>query len=389
MVLFVDVVTPGVCTQEGNKKMNALDGDILDVEGDHSRFSCVSLSRGRERSGQLPDAAPVPQHVSLSVPEGKLGCRRGTGLSCSPGLLKLTQLDKGSASREARETGDTAAPVDRGFTIDPPKFRKFACSRELTPGPGLLQTSSYSARCDITTVLSLLSVLNTEAMEDYRKNHWPNLEKTIDRLLVHNPTDHISVSYAQIYSYVYKCVCQQHSELLYNDLMHKISTHLQQVSIYLEASPPENIIENFNDVLSQYTASLQCIVPVFMYLNKFYVEAKLNRDLKQDLMKLFADHVAEKHVNTLISLLIQANSMPFQVQPSTMASVVKGLHSLQPEWAKLAPALFSGFIPQINPPAEESLLSDYASYDQKLQLELSMNGFSRGDQSRKRTSDDS
>ncbi|XP_034538378.1 CDK2-associated and cullin domain-containing protein 1 isoform X2 [Notolabrus celidotus] len=354
MVLFVDVVTPGVCTQEGNKKMNALDGDILDVEGDHSRFSCVSLSRGRERSGQLPDAAPVPQHVSLSVPEGKLGCRRGTGLSCSPGLLKLTQLDKGSASREARETGDTAAPVDRGFTIDPPKF-----------------------------------LLNTEAMEDYRKNHWPNLEKTIDRLLVHNPTDHISVSYAQIYSYVYKCVCQQHSELLYNDLMHKISTHLQQVSIYLEASPPENIIENFNDVLSQYTASLQCIVPVFMYLNKFYVEAKLNRDLKQDLMKLFADHVAEKHVNTLISLLIQANSMPFQVQPSTMASVVKGLHSLQPEWAKLAPALFSGFIPQINPPAEESLLSDYASYDQKLQLELSMNGFSRGDQSRKRTSDDS
>ncbi|XP_008299231.1 CDK2-associated and cullin domain-containing protein 1 [Stegastes partitus] len=81
--------------------------------------------------------------------------------------------------------------------------------------------------------------------------------------------------------------------------------------------------------------------------------------------------------------------MPFQVQPSTMASVVKGLYSLRPEWAQLAPALFSGFIPQINPPAVESLLSDYAAHDQKLQMELSMNGFPRGDQSRKRASEDS
>lgn len=83
----------------------------------------------------------------------------------------------------------------------------------------------------------------------------------------------------------------------------------------------------------QYTASLQCIVPVFMYLvcivsiyvssangcvtplfhflsffflhlkliqNKFYIESKLSRDLREELMKLFADHVAEKHVNALI-----------------------------------------------------------------------------------------
>lgn len=47
------------------------------------------------------------------------------------------------------------------------------------------------------------------------------------------------------------------------------------------------------------------------------------------------------------------------------------------EWAQLAPALFAGFIPQINPPALESLLPDYAAHDQKLQMELSMNGFSR------------
>lgn len=37
-----------------------------------------------------------------------------------------------------------------------------------------------------------------------------------------------------------------------------------------------------------------------MFQNKFYIESKLNRDLREDLMKLFADHVAEKHVNELM-----------------------------------------------------------------------------------------
>lgn len=106
-------------------------------------------------------------------------------------------------------------------------------------------------------------------------------------------------------------------------------------------------------------------------------------------MRLFSDHVAEKHVKTLIPLLLKAHSMPFQVRPSTMANVVKGLYALRPEWCNLAPALFSQFIPQIHPPAMESQLPNYAAQDQKLQMELSLNGFPRGDQSRKRASEES
>ncbi|XP_064790638.1 CDK2-associated and cullin domain-containing protein 1-like [Oncorhynchus masou masou] len=232
-------------------------------------------------------------------------------------------------------------------------------------------------------------LMNAMTEEDYRTTYWPNLEKAIDHLLIQNPMDHISISYEQIYSYVYKCVCQQHSELLYKDLMLKITTHLQQVSSDLQIVPPGNFIEHFNIAQTQYTDALQCIVPVFIYMNKFYIETKLNRHLREDLMKLFTDHVAEKHVNTLIPLLLEAHSMPFQVRPSTMASVVKGLYTLRPDWAHLAPALFSGFIPQINPPTVESQLSDYAAHDQKLQMELSLNGFPRGDQSRKRASEES
>ncbi|XP_058507429.1 CDK2-associated and cullin domain-containing protein 1 [Solea solea] len=348
--------------------MEAMEDDSLDVKDDHNHNYCASSSSSSSsssrkvrtyHSSQLSDVTTVCPPVSGAEPGARRGKHRHGGSSSSGGT-KFVDSDSGSESSEVSETDCTALPpaaatVEGKFTLD--------------------STSKF--------------LLNAMAVEDYQKNHWPNLEKVIDRLLIQNPSDHISVSYAQIYSYIYKCVCQQHSELLYNDLTSKITNHLLRVSTRLQASPPETFIENFNIALTQYTTSLQCIVPVFMYLNKFYVESKLNRDLKDDLMKLFADHVAEKQVNKLLPLLIEAHSLPFKVQPSTMASVVTGLYSLRPEWAQLAPALFSGFIPQINPPAVESLLSDYAAHDQKLQMELSMNGFPRGDQSRKRASDDS
>lgn len=177
-----------------------------------------------------------------------------------------------------------------------------------------------------------------------------------------------------------------------------------------------------------------------IFQNKFYIESKLNRDLSEELMKLFADHVAEKHVNTLMrectpsfgpdglekmenaseflgvfcsfpqrfsSELIPCLFMCSQLQWlvwlkvstaldqvsyeavdlfTTFLSVLRmccaAFHFLKfglfpSEWARLAPALFSGFIPQINPPALESLLPAYAADDQKLQLDLSMNGFPR------------
>uniref|UniRef100_A0A9L0JSF9 CDK2 associated cullin domain 1 n=1 Tax=Equus asinus TaxID=9793 RepID=A0A9L0JSF9_EQUAS len=156
----------------------------------------------------------------------------------------------------------------------------------------------------------------------------------------------------------------------------------------MQASPPDLYIERFNIALGQYMGALQSIVPLFIYMNKFYIETKLNRDLKDDLIKLFTEHVAEKHIYSLMPLLLEAQSTPFQVTPSTMANIVKGLYTLRPEWVQMAPTLFSKFIPNILPPAVESELSEYAAQDQKLQRELIQNGFTRGDQSRKRAGDE-
>ncbi|XP_036915559.1 CDK2-associated and cullin domain-containing protein 1 [Sturnira hondurensis] len=231
-------------------------------------------------------------------------------------------------------------------------------------------------------------LMNVITIEDYKSTYWPKLDGAIDQLLTQSPGDYIPISYEQIYSCVYKCVCQQHSEQMYSDLIKKITGHLERVSKELQASPPDLYIERFNIALGQYMGALQSIVPLFIYMNKFYIETKLNRDLKDDLIKLFTEHVAEKHIYSLMPLLLEAQSTPFQVTPSTMANIVKGLYTLRPEWVQMAPALFSKFIPNILPPAVESELSEYAAQDQKLQRELIQNGFMRGDQSRKRAGDE-
>ncbi|XP_072726608.1 CDK2-associated and cullin domain-containing protein 1 isoform X2 [Ciconia boyciana] len=201
-------------------------------------------------------------------------------------------------------------------------------------------------------------LMNVITIEDYKSTYWPKLDSAIDQLLTQSPGDYIPISYEQIYSCVYKCVCQQHSEQMYSDLIKKITNHLERVSKELQASPPDLYIERFNVALGQYMGALQSIVPLFIYMNKFYIETKLNRDLKDDLIKLFTEHVAEKHIYNLM------------------------------QWVQMAPALFSKFIPNILPPAVESELQEYAAQDQKLQRELMQNGFTRGDQSRKRAGEE-
>ncbi|XP_066477219.1 CDK2-associated and cullin domain-containing protein 1 [Tiliqua scincoides] len=253
------------------------------------------------------------------------------------------------------------------------------------PAPGKGAAAGINLNINASASKFLMNVIT---IEDYKSTYWPKLDSAIDQLLTQSPGDYIPISYEQIYSCVYKCVCQQHSEQMYSDLIKKITNHLERVSKELQASPPDLYVERFNIALGQYMGALQSIVPLFIYMNKFYIETKLNRDLRNDLIKLFTEHVAEKHIYSLMPLLLEAQSTPFWINPSTMANVVKGLYMLRPEWVQMAPPLFSKFIPNILPPAVESELEEYAAQDQKLQQELIQEGFSRGDQSRKRAGEE-
>lgn len=298
---------------------------------------------------------------------------------------QLLAVPSGSVDRkgpkEGLPMGPPPLPEPSGVIMMLKSCDAAAAVAKAAPAP----TPSSTININTSTSKFLMNVIT---IEDYKSTYWPKLDGAIDQLLTQSPGDYIPISYEQIYSCVYKCVCQQHSEQMYSDLIKKITSHLERVSKELQASPPDLYIERFNIALGQYMGALQSIVPLFIYMNKFYIETKLNRDLKDDLIKLFTEHVAEKHIYSLMPLLLEAQSTPFQVTPSTMANIVKGLYTLRPEWVQMAPTLFSKFIPNILPPAVESELSEYAAQDQKLQRELIQNGFTRGDQSRKRAGDE-
>ena len=73
--------------------------------------------------------------------------------------------------------------------------------------------------------------------EDYCNTYWPQLRAAIDKLLEGPPPPlHLGpvIEFEPMYSAAYKCVCQQHSEALYNDLMSHIERHFVRVAIQLQ-----------------------------------------------------------------------------------------------------------------------------------------------------------
>lgn len=234
-------------------------------------------------------------------------------------------------------------------------------------------------------------VMMTITVEDYESQYWPKLENAINQLLTMTPGDYIPISYEQMYSCVYKCVCKQFSERLYRDLIQQMTAHLEKMCLELQACMQEPCvyINKFNFAQNQYIQALGGIVPIFNYMNRFYIESKLKTDLNLELRKLFTIHVAEKHIHTLIPLLVEAQDKPFAIAPPTMASILKNLHSLKPDFAQLQPQLFAKYIPNVLPPTTESDLDKYIEETRRMQEELlKQQGFTRGDQSRKRPGED-
>ncbi|XP_074642617.1 CDK2-associated and cullin domain-containing protein 1-like [Tubulanus polymorphus] len=250
---------------------------------------------------------------------------------------------------------------------------------ELTPKFSVLKPGSGS--------MMLMKISD----EDYEKKYWPRLDSAINQLLTMKPGEYIPISYEQMYSCVYKCVCKQFSERLYNDLCQKITTHLQQISIQLQTSSHDSklYIKEFHNALNQYLKALGGIVPIFNYMNRFYVENKLRTDLKVELLKLFADYVADKHVPVILPLVVEASSEPFTFPPAMMSTLVRNLYSLKPEFSQMRPHLFAKYIPNVMPATAESDLTQLIEETKRMQRDLRTHPlFMSGDQSKKRGIED-
>jgi hypothetical protein len=141
--------------------------------------------------------------------------------------------------------------------------------------------------------------------EDYDTAFWPQLRATLDTVLLERPGTYKPISYEQMYSAVYKCVCKQHSEKLYNDVMGHVQIILQCWSEKLHntqsSGDPVVFIQEFEHILTQYFHALGSIVPIFTYLNRFYVESKLNTDLPSELHQLFARTLSDGFIGDVLS----------------------------------------------------------------------------------------
>ena len=122
--------------------------------------------------------------------------------------------------------------------------------------------------------------------EDYRNVFWCQLRDAIDQVLLdflttlcaepcmtlqmlsHPPGSYKPISYEQMYSAVYKCVCKQYSDQLYADLMTHVNTRLAQWSSNLGSVADDNFILEFHKALVQYFHALGGIVPIFTYMNR-------------------------------------------------------------------------------------------------------------------------
>ena len=105
--------------------------------------------------------------------------------------------------------------------------------------------------------------------EDYRLKFWSELRDAIDQMLSHPPGSYKPISYEQMYSAVYKCVCKQYSEQLYADLITHIRTRLVQMSNILNDVSDNQFISEFHKALLQYFHALGGIVPIFTYMNRY------------------------------------------------------------------------------------------------------------------------
>lgn len=234
-------------------------------------------------------------------------------------------------------------------------------------------------------------VMMTITVEDYESQYWPRLQNAINQLLTMKPGDYIPISYEQMYSCVYKCVCKQFSERLYGDLLELISGHLENLAIDLQNQDCMSFqfLENFHFAMNQYLQALGGIVPIFNYMNRFYVETKLKTDLNKELRTLFVTFVAEKHIERIIPLLVEASAKPFAVSPPTMAELIRNLHDLKPGFSALHPCLFARYIPNILPPSRPEDLDKYIEEAKQMQRDLrSHPDFTVGDQGRKRSGED-
>jgi len=220
--------------------------------------------------------------------------------------------------------------------------------------------------------------------------HWPLLRDTVD-VVLHQPAgSYHPFSYEKMYSAVYKCVCKHQAERLYADLMKHVEGVVKEWSSKLEELRQKGDIVafslEFHRIISQFFTALSSIVPIFIYLNRFYVESRLNTNLVTQLHLTFVRNLSDLYIKDLLQCMEQAPAM--SISPAIKQAILKYLNVLNPQYCQLNTSLFANYLTGIIPPMSEDDLQSQIEADQQLQQQLRESGFNTSNQRLKRSNSD-
>ncbi|XP_045621203.1 CDK2-associated and cullin domain-containing protein 1 isoform X2 [Procambarus clarkii] len=229
-------------------------------------------------------------------------------------------------------------------------------------------------------------------IEDYRNTYWPQLQAAVDRLLQGPPPPYHTgqvIEFEPMYSAAYKCVCQQHSEALYNDLMSHVNKHFIKVAMEMQQLDDFQLIDSYYAVIHRVIYSLDGIIPIFTYLNKVYVSTKLSSNLRTELQNLFCTAVIDPVIDKLMVMVKRATGMTtVTIVPHVIATLVKSIHKLNPNYAQRYPQVFAQYIPGVLPTMREHELPGYINETQELQASLRQSWVSSSPRGKKRCLDE-
>ncbi|XP_063233296.1 CDK2-associated and cullin domain-containing protein 1-like [Bacillus rossius redtenbacheri] len=218
--------------------------------------------------------------------------------------------------------------------------------------------------------------------DKYSSRYWNFISKAVSQIFDTKPrTSAVKLYFEQIYSIVYKCVCDGYGEKLYNDLLRQCVEHLEEADQYLtlfECHPhQQNDVEKmqyicqFHELLEAYLASLQQIVPLFVYMNKFYVEVVMQTSLQAELLLLFLQKVSNKRMQAITSMVEDLLARPFAVRPELLFSLFNKLHYISVGvYGQQYPHLFARYVPGVLPPMKEWEIDEHIEETRELQYQL-------------------
>lgn len=233
-----------------------------------------------------------------------------------------------------------------------------------------------------------VSLNNTD--DDEYTAHWEQLKVALDTVLLNVPGSYQPISYEQMYSAVYKCVCKHFAEQLHADLCNHVLQVVQRWSTdLLQLSQAEDKIPflvKTDYFLSQFSNALSSIVPLFTYLNRFYVESRLNTNIKLQLQQLFVQHLSDRYIQDMLHYIETAPSL--SISPAMVQRILRHLYNLNSQYSMLNLSLFSRHVPGVQKPMIEEDLALQMEEDRKLQQELRTNPEYLGNHGRKRNNSD-